>query len=423
MTATTTPGTYTGTSFDTAASGNGNPQGIAPYNDFFWITDQSDAEVYKYQTDGTYTGTSFDTAASGNALPMGIAHYTGFFWITDTGDAEVYKYEDGSPTSCGISKGTGTPILGYGWSDTIGWISLHCETGGPTTINPSVNICGTGPNQVNYGLAAAADGTVTGMAWSDNIGWVSANTCDLTGCPSGTCSATISPTAFSGWLRALAGGTAQSGGWDGFIALSDMNTGDGIIYGVSKNVSGQLSGFAWGDINVGWVDFSFAHYNSCVSTPSTVHSCDMPDGQAIYRRVVHTETDAICNTNVTYTVCTPPQFCSPGAPVCLTPPPTGNGGPGGGHLTAQPNLVPKNATTTVYWGINNVMACTVTATDGTSWTGAYSATSSCSTKNGTGCQSSPITHQTIYTLSCTALDASNYTETATVNLLPDFQEK
>jgi len=95
----TTDGTYTGTSFDTAASGNDRPYGITYYNGFFWITDTTDALVYKYTTDGTYTGTSFDTAASGNAHPYGITYYNGFFWITGPADALVYKYTtDGTYT-------------------------------------------------------------------------------------------------------------------------------------------------------------------------------------------------------------------------------------------------------------------------------------------------------------------------------------
>ena len=234
-------------------------------------------------------------------------------------------------------------------------------------------------------------------------------------------------TALSGWLRALAGGTAQSGGWDGFISLSDTDPGDGNDYGITNN-SGQLQGFAWGELNVGWVDFSFASttYGTCSATAGTVHTCDMQDGGGVYRRVVHTETNMSCQQNVTYTMCTPPQFCSPGVPTCLTPPPTPVPGAGEltGHLTARPNLVGRDATTTVYWAITNVTGCTVTSTNGSSWTGAYSATSSCATHHLTGCTSLPITRQTIYTLTCNTLDSPPqiFRETATVNILPTFEE-
>lgn len=119
-------------------------------------------------------------------------------------------------------------ITGYAWSDTIGWISMN----------------GSG-----YSLSVSGTGVVTGYAWSDNIGWVSANSSDLSGCPSSPCSASIdSSGGLQGWLRALSNG----GGWDGFISLSGSN------YGPVRQSSGAFSGYAWGDMVVGWLDFSYA---------------------------------------------------------------------------------------------------------------------------------------------------------------------
>ena len=86
---------------------------------------------------------------------------------------------------------TGSPVTGYAWSETIGWIDLSCRNSGT---------CGTNP----FGLYVAQDGTVSGCAWSENVGWVSASQGDLTGCPSGTCTSSMIPTAWAGWLRALA---------------------------------------------------------------------------------------------------------------------------------------------------------------------------------------------------------------------------
>ncbi|MDQ5954172.1 MAG: hypothetical protein QG583_100 [Patescibacteria group bacterium] len=93
-------GTYAGVSFDTAGSGAANPSGIVAYNDFFWITDPVDNEVYKYNPDGTYTSVSFDTTASGAADASDITTYNGFLWLMDANDDEVYKYNpDGTYTS------------------------------------------------------------------------------------------------------------------------------------------------------------------------------------------------------------------------------------------------------------------------------------------------------------------------------------
>lgn len=297
------------------------------------------------------------------------------------------------------SQSGGVPILGYAWSDLAGWIDLNCQ---------NTNSCAT----YNFGLSVANDGAVSGQAWSDSLGWVSANGTDLAGCPTAPCSATLSPSGMTGWLRSHLGNMPQGGGWDGFISLS------GAGYGVTNNSVGQFGGYAWGERDAGWISFSLAHstFNTC--TPYTVYTCSGT------RTLVRTDTAVSCVVTTTNTTCTAPQFCSLGSPVCLTPQPTDvSSGGFTGHLTARPSLVSKNATTSVYWNVVNVTNCTVTANDGTSWTGATSATSTCPTHIGSGCQSSPITKQTVYTLSCTALDASPYKETATVNLFPDFQER
>jgi hypothetical protein len=301
---------------------------------------------------------------------------------------------------------TSVPVTGWLWSDTIGWIDTNCQ---------NTDTCATN----NFGLAIdSVSGAMSGYAWSDNIGWISANSSDLSGCPSAPCTASISGASVTGWFKAVSGGASQNGDWDGFIALDDKNTGDGLSYGVSYS-GGSFSGYAWADTNVGWVDFSLAQTQYLTCSPSTVYTCN---GSQI---VVSTETDSSCQDTVTNTTCVAPQFCSLGSPVCLTPTPSGLTGSGDltGNLTARPNLVPKNATTTVYWDMANVTNCSVTGNDGTSWTGATSATSSCSVKSSTGCVTSPIITQTIFTLSCLDLDSNPYTETATVNLLPDFEEK
>jgi hypothetical protein len=316
----------------------------------------------------------------------------------------------GSQSTAASGGGAAIPITGWAWSDTIGWIDLNCS---------NLGVCGSN----SFGLSAdTVNGTLSGYAWSDNVGWISANSSDLSGCPSAPCTATLGASALSGWLKAVSGGSAQSGGWDGYIALSDTDTGDGFSYGVSYG-AGNFSGYGWGSTNVGWVDFSLAHttYNTC--TPSTTYTCS--DSVTIVRTV----TTAECQTTVTspYIMCVAPQFCSTGSPVCITPEPTPEPGAGGltGNLTVKPNLVGLNGTTTVYWAVNNVQvnSCAVTADDGSSsWSGEYSATSTCPTKYATGCTSLPIVKQTTFRLSCLDFDGNNYVETATVNLVPIFEE-
>lgn len=132
-----------------------------------------------------------------------------------------------------------TSLSGYAWSDTIGWISMNCETGG----NLGSDICSTS----DYGVdVSPVTGELYGYAWSDTIGWISFNTADTLTCPLGSCQARITATGLDGFARALAGGTAESGGWDGYINLN----------GVIRTSNTALSGYAWGSDVIGWVDMS-----------------------------------------------------------------------------------------------------------------------------------------------------------------------
>jgi hypothetical protein len=69
---------------------------------------------------------------------------------------------------------------GYGWNDTLGWISFNCSnsnncaTAAPCpTTNPSC----TGANGVDYNVRIDGAGNFFGWAWNDVVGWVSFN-CD-----------------------------------------------------------------------------------------------------------------------------------------------------------------------------------------------------------------------------------------------------
>ncbi len=83
--------------------------------------------------------------------------------------------------------------------------------------------------------------------------------------------------------------------------------------------------------------------------------------------------------------------------------------------TVAPLIVNQGHSTNVSWEVRNVSSCTVSGTNGDSWTG----------RTGTKV-SGAINAQTIFTLHCTALagsGAANVTRTATVNIVPVFQEK
>lgn len=308
---------------------------------------------------------------------------------------------------------TATPITGYAWSDNIGWISFNCSDTGT---------CGTS----NYGLSIAADGTISGYGWSENIGWVSANAADVAGCPSAPCTPAISVAtgAVTGWLRALANGD----GWDGWIRLS------GPGYGPMLDTTGKFSGYAWGSDVVGWLSFAVlapgaTYYNAELSSYTQSH---YDASGPYYSQVQTTYIPCVPNSNVcldgdtlrhynadcSYTdaVC---QFsgygygCSGNA--CQAPPSPGPGSIPGG-ITATPRLVRAGNTVQVSWDVVNADAasCTVTGSNGDSWSGLASATRT----------SGPINAQTVFLLHCegSAVDILTYDAQATVSIVPTYQE-
>ncbi len=98
-------------------------------------------------------------------------------------------------------------------------------------------------------------------------------------------------------------------------------------------------------------------------------------------------------------------------------------------FSLAPSLVSSGKTTTITWGVENVTSCTVTGSNDPSDT--WTQPSGTDSWTGSGV-SSAITGQTIYTLHCAVIsgaansDGSPATwtdQTATVNIVPKFEEK
>ncbi len=102
-----------------------------------------------------------------------------------------------------------------------------------------------------------------------------------------------------------------------------------------------------------------------------------------------------------------PYGCANG--VCLGPqPPVG-------FIRVRPSLLRTGDSTIVEWSASNVSSCVVAENNpliNDSWTGADGVQAS-----------SPISGQTVYTLSCAGLDGSTLGRSATVNITPTFDEQ
>lgn len=131
-----------------------------------------------------------------------------------------------------------TRLTGYAWSDNIGWISFN------EGVRP---------------VLVQSNGYLVGFAWAPSIGWVQFG--NLLGFPTnspstGSNNARFVGDTITGWVRAVVAVPPSGvipdnrGGWDGWIALN------GATHTISKNISGNLSGFAYGAEVVGWIDMS-----------------------------------------------------------------------------------------------------------------------------------------------------------------------
>lgn len=159
-------------------------------------------------------------------------------------------------------------VLGWAWSENIGWISFNSKTDNQSSVEYGVKI-------------STSTGYLSGYAWSGNIGWISFNR-NETGvppsddpCPTGGCIAKVedvtklrgSETKVIGWARVISvcpslpcNTNDNEGGWDGWIKLGDSQ--NSWVPQVSIASNGDFHGWAWSGVNsasssvLGWISFN-----------------------------------------------------------------------------------------------------------------------------------------------------------------------
>jgi len=306
-----------------------------------------------------------------------------------------------------VFAGSSDNLSGYAWSDTIGWVSFNCTDAGS---------CST----TDYGVRVdPPSGAFSGYAWSENIGWISFNAADTAGCPSAPCAPALVTTTTSGTVTGWAKALSASGGWDGWIRLSGTAA-DSSSYG-GTIASTTFSGYSWGSDVVGWLSWSGSGYGvrssvDLVDPPSCTPAYFCSGNDLYYRNASCVESlSQSCSYGCSGSACIPPPsigFTSFSATNISYGPFTATG-----HLEVKPSLLWSGDTTSVYWNVSNSTSCTVTGTNGDSWSGGFSGSA--------GRTSSPITSQTSYTLSCAGFSGaapSSITETVNVNIIPVFEE-
>ncbi len=124
---------------------------------------------------------------------------------------------------------SGQQLTGYAWSSNIGWIG--------------------------FDKVFMEGGSLRGYAWSPNIGWIQFSP-SLSG-PDGGSGVSISGNSVNGWFRACSvfktgcsgdlRDDSERGSWDGWIKMHNAKY---------DSQTGRFGGFAWGGLNVGWVDLA-----------------------------------------------------------------------------------------------------------------------------------------------------------------------
>ena len=179
-----------------------------------------------------------------------------------------------------VQAGAGHNVLGFAWSENIGWISFNsgnCDTDSNGFVDTDATVLGCGGDNstdvaFDYGVNVLATGNFSGYAWSSSVGWISFQEDDAydygfnSDCPGActgggdNCTACYNSTDNNvyGWAKILEFGD------DGWLKMNGTWS-DGV--NLSNN---DFSGWAWNDDNnnagIGWVSFNCDNNASCAAS-------------------------------------------------------------------------------------------------------------------------------------------------------------
>ena len=207
-------------------------------------------------------------------------------------------------------------------------------------------------------------------------------------------------------------------GVDTACSVSQVCSGGSCVAGASCTINGQV--VASGSSVPAYLNSSVPYGTLC-STIQETRTCNNGVASGSYTHAtcaplscVPTYScsgdNSINSCTGAVTACTASQRCSPSSGLCEPRITTVNQ-----VLKAAPALLRKGSTTHLIWDISDAQNCTVTGTNGDSWTTLTSGAAP-------GKTSGPIVGQTTYTLSCTTFVGEAVTQSVTVNIVPVYQE-
>lgn len=178
-----------------------------------------------------------------------------------------------------VQANEGHNLVGYAWSENIGWISFNCMNQDKVCENNQSVMCGLDSDCVdagvggvclsecsnsNYGVTISdSNGKFSGYAWSSNVGWIDFGPLPpYPNSPNKLAEYDSVTGDVIGWAKIL------SQGDDGWIKMSDLWSN-----GVSVN-NLTFSGWAWnGNSNnsgAGWISFNCADSGVCAASDYSV---------------------------------------------------------------------------------------------------------------------------------------------------------
>ena len=195
---------------------------------------------------------------------------------------------------------TGTSAMsGFLWSSNIGWIKLNPGTAKDVTMTD-------------------ADGSFSGFAWSSNIGWINFAPTDIPSTFDQPHVVQLTGEDVRGWARAcsvLASSDCTgtdlkdslvTGGWDGWIKMVNVTLKEPAT--PTDPPTKVFAGYAWGDLNVGWVDFSLA---TTAGTPVCTGCCGPCGGVNLNAQCYASHESYTAGDTVTWTLTRPTTGSSP----------------------------------------------------------------------------------------------------------------
>jgi mucin-2 len=361
--------------------------------------------------------------------------------VEATGGTDNYTF---APTTAGT-------YVFYGWAYTAAYPYWYNPPGATVTVtvNPEPTCSVTlSPNPIDAGQSSTLSYTSSNASWTyiSNVGYVSPNTsgsfsvspntttsyactvadasgnqfsfpASLTVYQLPMCTLAVSPSSIAkGASATLTYSSANVTSFSITPSIGTVTQNNTNTASVSPNTTTTYTGSVSGPGGSASCTVPAGSTNTLTvsCTPSTTWSCTGAGNETIASTTVSASCAVTTNNLAT---CASPGFCLANASVCQYPSPVPvSNGSQTGNLAILPSLTPAGQTVQIYWDIANVQNCSITGTNGDSW--------SMLTSGAAGKTSSPIKQQTTYTLSCLGDDGvTHLTQTATVNVVPSYQER